>query len=183
MAPYTEKNNSKQTIRTKSIRFGYKYFALCSADCYPCFIDPYFDVKYGGRIVSKNLCTWSVIDCITEFDNWHGKKVSLDNWFSSLLLITVLNNQDICAMETVRTDCTSEELKLNQKIIKMEVRDTIKCHYEKICIGVICWKDNSPVTVISNIHADLPLTTVKNHRNHRNQKPDQNWPLTLYYKI
>ena len=38
---------------------------------------------------------------------------------------------------------------------------TIKCHYEKKAVDGICWNDNEPVTVISIVHADLPLTTVK----------------------
>ena len=41
MVPYTDKNSSKQTIRTKSIRFGYKNFVLSSDDGYPYFLDPY----------------------------------------------------------------------------------------------------------------------------------------------
>ena len=46
MVPYTGKNSSKQTIRTKSIRFGYKNFVLCSDDGYPYFLDPYCEKKY-----------------------------------------------------------------------------------------------------------------------------------------
>ena len=54
-----------------------------------------------------------------------------------------------------------KELKLTKKSIKTEVRGTIKCHYEKNSIVVICWNYNGPVTVISNVHADFLLTTVK----------------------
>ena len=65
-----------------------------------------------------------------------------------------------------------KELKLTKKSIKTEVRGTIKCHYEKNSIVVICWNYNGPVTVISNVHADFLLTTVKrlyySSRNHIN---------------
>ena len=62
MVPYTGKNSSKQTIRTKSIRFGYKNFVLSSDDGYPYFLDSYCGAKYGGGKVSKNLCALSVLD-------------------------------------------------------------------------------------------------------------------------
>ena len=66
----------------------------------------------------------------------------------------------------------------------MEVRSTIKSHYEKNGIGVICWNDNGPVTVISNLHADLPLTTAKrwdsSSRNHI--KTDHPYCITKYNK-
>ena len=74
------------------------------------------------------------------------------------------------AAGTVRTDRLGKELKLNMKSTKTEVRGTIKCHYEKNSIGVICWNGNGPVTAISNVHSDLPLATVKrwysSSRNH-----------------
>ena len=52
--------------------------------------------------------------------------------------MTVLKDQGIRATGTVRTDRLDKELKLNKKSIKMEVRSTIKFHYEKNTIGVIC---------------------------------------------
>ena len=66
----------------------------------------------------------------------------------------------------------------------MEIRDTIKCHYEKNTVDVIWRNDNGPVTVISNVHADLPLTIVKrfdsSSRNHI--KIDRPHCITKYNK-
>ena len=75
-----------------------------------------------------------------------------------------------------------------KKSIKMEVRDTIKCHCQKNSVDVICQNDNGPVTVISNIIpkviSDLPLTTVKrfdsSSRNHI--KIDRPHCITKYNK-
>ena len=75
MVPYTGKNSSKQTIRTKSIRFGYKNFMLTSDDGYPYFLDPYCGAKYGGGKVTKNLCARSVLDCVTEIGDWTDRGV------------------------------------------------------------------------------------------------------------
>ena len=53
-----------------------------------------------------------------------------------------------------KTDCLGKEL-------TTEVSVTTKWHYENNGTGMICWNDNGPVTVVSKIHADLPLPTVK----------------------
>ena len=111
MVPYTGENNNKQTIRTKTIRFCYKNLSICS----PYFIDPYCGAKYGGGKGSKNLIAWSVIDCNLEIDNWDDKNVYLDNWFTSLSLISVLKEHGVRATETVRADGIGKELKINKK--------------------------------------------------------------------
>ena len=41
MTPYTGRHSSKQTIRVKSIRFGFKSFVIASYDGYPYHITPY----------------------------------------------------------------------------------------------------------------------------------------------
>ena len=73
----------------------------------------------------------------------------------------MLKDERIRARGTDVTDRLGKELKLNKKSINLEVRGIFKCHYGKNCLGVIIWNDNVPVTVISKIHADLPVTTVK----------------------
>ena len=55
IVPCTGENSSKQTFQTKTIRFGYKNFVICSDDGYPYFIDPHCRSKYGCRKVSKIL--------------------------------------------------------------------------------------------------------------------------------
>ena len=37
----------------------------------------------------------------------------------------------------------------------------MQCHYEENGISVISWNDNGPAIIISNVHSDLPHTTVK----------------------
>ena len=161
MIPYTGKNSSKQTIRIKSIRFGYKNFVLYSDDGYPYFIDPYCGKKYGGGKESKNLSAHSVLDCVTEIDDWSDKEVYFDNWFSSHSLIKILNDRGIRVTGTIRADRLGKDLKPNKKDIKKQQRGSLQTHYEKCGIVCVSWNDNGPVLVISNVHEAIPLTTVK----------------------
>ena len=104
MVPYTCNSSSKQTIQTKTIRFGYKVFVICSDDGYPYFIDPSYGTKYGGGKASKNLTARSLIDSILEIDNWDDKDVYFDNWFTSLSLISILKEHGVRATRTVRAN-------------------------------------------------------------------------------
>ena len=115
MVPYTGKNSSKQIIRTKTFRFGYKNFVICSDDGYPYFIDPYCGDKYGGGKASKNLTARSLIDSILEIDNWDDKDVHFDNWLTSLSLISILKKHRVRATGTVRADCLARKRFENQQ--------------------------------------------------------------------
>ena len=70
---YNGKNSSKQSTRTKTIRFEYKDFVISSNDGYPYFIDPYCETKYVGGETSRNLAACSIINFVLEIDNWGYK--------------------------------------------------------------------------------------------------------------
>ena len=161
MVPYTGKNSSKQTIRTKTIRFGYKNFVICSDDGYPYFIDPYCGAKYGCGKAPKNLTARSVIDCILEIDNWDDKDVYFDNWFTSLSLISILKEHGVRATGTVRADRLGKNLKINKKDIKRKERGAMQVYCEKSGISCVTWNENGPVAIFSNVHANFPYTQVK----------------------
>ena len=112
------KSSSKQTIWTKTIRFGYKKIAICSDDGYSYFIDPpYCGTKNGGGKASKNLISQSVIDCILDIDDWDDKNVYFDNRFTSLYLISILKELGVRATGTVRAYRLGKDLKINKKDI------------------------------------------------------------------
>ena len=142
MAPYTCKNNSKQTVSTKTIRFGYKSFVTCSDDGYPYFIDPYCGANYSGGKASKNLTARSVIDCILEIDNWDNKDVYFDNWFTSLSFISILKEHGVRANGTVRADRIRKDLKINKNDIKCKELGAMQVYYDRSVIFCVTWNDN-----------------------------------------
>ena len=120
MIPYTGKNSSKQTIRTKTVRFGYKNFNTCSDDVYSYFIDSYCGFKYiGQNKTSKNLCARTVINCVSKIDDWSDKEVFFDNWFSSLSLTKVLKGQGIRAIGTFKAGRLGS-LEINKSDVKKQ---------------------------------------------------------------
>ena len=131
MVPYTGKNSSKQTIRTKTIRFGYKNFVICSDDGYPYFIDPYSGAKCSGGKESKNLTSRSVIDCILLIDNGNDEDVYFDNWFTYLSLISILKEHGVRATGTIRADRLGKDLKINKKDIECKEHGALQVYYER----------------------------------------------------
>ena len=125
------KNSSKQAIRSKNIQFRYKNFVMCSDDGYPYFVDPYCGKKYGGGKKSKNLSVYSVLDCVTEIDDWSNKEVFFDNWFLSFSLISILKECVIPATGTICVDQLGKDLKINKKDLKHQNRSFIQTFYTK----------------------------------------------------
>jgi len=73
-----------------------KNSVMYSDDGCPYFVDPYCGSKYGGLKESKNLCTRSVIDCVTEIDDFGmTRKCFFNNRFPSLSLLAVLKELDL----------------------------------------------------------------------------------------
>lgn len=90
MVPCSSKDSSKKTIGTKTIRFEYNKFVVCSDDDYPNFIDSYCGAKYGGGEASKNPASHLLTNFIVVIDNWRS---NFDNWFTSFSLVSVLQEQ------------------------------------------------------------------------------------------
>ena len=98
---------------------------------------------------------------MTEIGGWTDKEVYFDNWFSSFTLLKVLKGQSIRATGAIPADLLGKDFKINKKEIRREERGWTQCHYVENGISVISWNDNGPVIIISNVHSDLPHTTMK----------------------
>ena len=96
-----------------------------------------------------------------EIDNWDDKDVYFDNWFTSLSLISILKEHGVRATGTVRADRLRKDLKINKKDIKCKECGAKQVYYERSGITCVTGNDNGPVTILSNVHADLPYTQVK----------------------
>ena len=96
-----------------------------------------------------------------EIDNSDDKDVYFDNWFTSLSLISILKEHGVIATGTVRADRLGKDLKINKKDIKCRECGAMQVYYKRSGISCVTWNDNRPVTILSNVHANLPYTQVK----------------------
>ena len=159
MVPYFGRHSSKQFIKTKPIRFGFKLWRLCSILGYIVQFEPYTgagDVRYrelgvGGSVVAD------LLSGLPEYP-WH---VTFDNYFTNLNLMTHLKDRGIGAVGTLRAD-RRKGCPIDLKALGKEPRGTF--HHRKEGtdnILVLSWNDNNVVTVASNEAPALPTGEVK----------------------
>ena len=104
MIPYHGRHSAKQTMREKSVRFGFKNFCLASADGYPYHILPYCGAKGIGGTDGTDLCQRVVADLVCEMEHVKNFNLSFDNWYSSVKVLGMLNSMRIPTISTVRDD-------------------------------------------------------------------------------
>ena len=104
MIPYFGMHSAKQTMRNKSVRFGYKSFALASSDGYLYHIIPYSGAKGVGGTPGKDLTVRVVSNLVLQCKEGI-ENLSFDNWYASTQLLLLLTAMDIPTTCTVQDYC------------------------------------------------------------------------------
>ena len=91
MVPYTGMHSAKQTIRIKSIRFGYKNFWFTSSDGYPYYCVPYAGAKGVAGTHGKDLTARITLQLALQLSTFSTNELFFDNWLSSYKLIALFS--------------------------------------------------------------------------------------------
>lgn len=172
MTPYTGRSSSKQTIRTKSVRFGFKTFVLASHDGYPIHLSPYSGSRGIGGQSGENLTIRSVLDVFLELPEYDNVALFFDNWFSSTQTIALFGSMGIPCTATVRFDRTcnapvkSKSAMMSSKIQRGNISGASNNSYGT---NVVRWKDNAIATLSSNFEGVNPIGKAKRY-NRKTQK-------------
>lgn len=195
MIPYYGRHSAKQFIRGKPIRFGYKFWNLCSHDGYL-----FQFIPYGGAS-SENSPEFGlgenvVLRLLSNVDEPSQHTVTFDNFFTSHKLMCRLCSMGYFAtgtkfifikecfqiiflfdfQGTVRDNRTAKANLTDMKLMKKEDRGNIDFSFDKKNeIAAIRWNDNAIVTVMSNHLLDEPLKEAK--RYDRKKKKYVNIPM------
>ena len=157
------------TIRGKPIRFGFKAWCLNSAKGYLIAFDVYQGATYRGRAEYEERFGKGGAALADALDRLplHIRKIPLklyfDNYFTSLPLIKHLTLCGYGATGTIRDNrlpksCPAAAVKSMKALVRGSVS---VCGDTNNGISVVRWKDNSVVTVASNMAGSGPLQTVK----------------------
>lgn len=146
MEPYYGHHSMKQFIRGKPIRYGYKFWCVATYNGYLTKFSPYTgsgDKEQGnslGSSVTEKMCIGFLPVNSTIY---------IDNYFTSLPLLTRLKSEQINCIGTIRKDRV-EHAPLSD--LKKEVRGAYHAlHDEQSELTLIRWHDNNQVTMASNI--------------------------------
>ena len=160
MVPYFGRHSSKQFIRGKPIRFGFKVWCLNTRLGYLLQCDPYqgkdsyLDRQFGlgGSVVRFLLSKLPKLNYC----------VYIDNYFTSLRLLDQLRRDNVAAVGTIRANrienCPVKDVQLMKKVERGNYDQRTD---KSTGTTVVRWQDNSVVTIASNTFGITPLGQAK----------------------
>lgn len=164
MIAYYGRHSCKMFIKGKPIRFGFKYWALCSADGYL-----YSFIPYGGAkavpdpdYADYGLGETVVLKLLGKLQNPIQHCVAFDNFFTSHQLVARLSQLNYFCTGTIRDNRTKNAPLLEVRTMKKKDRGSLDYVFDKRNEMLMArWNDNSVVTIASNHEPIEPMHRVK----------------------
>jgi len=160
MIPYYGKHGTKQFIRGKPIRFGFKVWAVCSADGFLLHSEPYCGTSTEIPDIGLGHGPNVVMEMVNQIGLEAGQHVVFDNLFTSLPLLETLSAQGVGATGTLREDRLYEAPLMPKKSMEKKNRGYMEEAFTG-CTSVVKWKDNKVVCVASNKFRKNPIHKAK----------------------
>ncbi|KAK4314976.1 hypothetical protein Pmani_013759 [Petrolisthes manimaculis] len=147
MEPYYGRHGLKQFIRGKPVRFGYKFWCLCSTEGLLISFKLYEGKETGyeeGLTIGE-----SVVETLSKGTVPKGSNGYIDNYFTTLPLLESFRKADINLTGTIRKDKVRDvPLLLNMKKKERGYAEMYRDNDKNI--AVCQWNDNSDVKVATN---------------------------------
>lgn len=166
MIPYFGRHGSKQFLKGKPIRWGYKFWMGTNPKGYIEWFEPYQGATTVLEERYKDLGLGASV-VLTFADKIFSEKGRLpfhlyfDNFFTSWDLLTILRDRGIKATGTVRENRIPVPIIKSGQNLRKQERGTFEFATEKTENIVVCrWNDNNIVTISSNSEAVLPTVGV-----------------------
>ncbi|XP_070173741.1 piggyBac transposable element-derived protein 3-like [Littorina saxatilis] len=161
MVPYFGHHLTKQFIRGKPIRFGFKLWTLADPLGYVVQFEPYTGAGGGQPYGRLGLGGTVVKDLISELPQ-RPYYLTFDNFFTSLPLLSDLAANGIGATGTIRKNRIEHCLMRDATRFAKEDRGALDFRHDRRSnVLVVEWNDNSVVTVASNCDRVMPLARVR----------------------
>lgn len=182
MIPYFGRNNCKQFIANKPVRFGYKAWVMAQKLGYCLHFDVYQgasaerkkNVGLGELVVLENahILKQNFVDLLFNF--------YFDNFFSGVSLVLNLNELNFGGTGTIRENRLKDLEMINCKDMKKSNRGYFEsCVDEQSNLIVTRWMDNSVVTVISNSFGVNPINRVRRYSRKEKKYVDMSQPHVI----
>jgi len=168
MVPYYGRHPTKQFIRGKPIRWGYKLWTGTNRLGYIEWFEPYqgANTKLSDEYKSLGLGASVVlefVDTLKASDNKMNYHIFFDNLFSSLPLLSELKSRGVKGTGTIRENRLPKNCPLvSSNEIKKQPRGNFDYATTVDNEIIVCkWHDNSIVNIVSNHATVFPTIQVK----------------------
>ena len=157
MVPYYGHHPTKQFIRGKPVRFGFKVWALCTADGFLLHAEPYCgkatDLEASGYGQGADV----VLGLARKCNLRPGHHLTFDNFFSSLPLLEQLSAAGFGGTGTIRENRIPKDAPLTAvPAMNKSQRGSMSATHTGD-IALVRWKDNKTLTMISNKYGTDPI--------------------------
>lgn len=159
MVPYFGKHGSKQFLKGKPIRYGYKMWCLCEPLGYLMQFEPYQGAKKGEKKIPSSLGVGGtvVLNLLEKLPRNTSFKIYGDRFFSSLKLVHCLQQKGIGYTGTIKYNRIEKCPISSSKIMEKKQRGFYDyCTDTNNNVTVTSWHDNRIVLVISTCDSTLP---------------------------
>ena len=145
MIKYYGRHGTKQFVRGKPIRFGYKLFSLASPSGYLYHAEPYCGRDTKLSETSLGLGGNVVLSLVNECHVSESYHLFFDNWFTSFEILDMLKEHKIGATGTIRADRCKNAPLPSKKDMEKSGRGTYSQVSDENHV-LTKWYDNSVVS-------------------------------------
>ena len=167
MIAFKGRHNLRQYMPLKPTRYGFKAFLLCESDTGYCYKHIFFSGRKQEQFKPQNIC----LDLVSGLEN-KGYHLYIDNYYTSVSLLTHLSQRHIYCTGTVRQ--FSKGLpNINEYLKNKTINQQVFLKKEEI---VLClYEDKKLVKMISNFYTS-EMTTKTNRKKEERVDP---YPLVI----
>jgi len=178
MVPYFGRHPSKQFLRLKPVRFGYKLWTLATNLGYVIQFEPYAGRRQDSEQKAEfGLGGSVVLDLLSEMPASLPYNVAFDNYFTSLKLLEYLSTKGIAATGTVRANRLEKCPLRTSRTLEKADRGTSSAMLDASTnVIVVAWRDNKVVCLASNSAGIAPVNSVSRWSRQQNQRVNVSQP-------
>ena len=178
MVPYFGRHPSKQFLRLKPVRFGYKLWTLSTNLGYVIQFEPYAGAKQDSQEKTEfGLGGAVVLDLLSEMPVSLPYHVAFDNYFTSLKLLEYLSTKGIAATGTIRANRLEKCPLRNTQSLEKSDRGTSSAMLDASAnVIVVAWRDNKVVCLASNSAGNAPVSSVSRWSRQQKQRVNVSQP-------
>ena len=180
MVPYSGMHSSKQRMKDKSIRFGYKNFWITGSTGYPYNCVPYCGAKGIGGDPGKALTMRVTLQLALTLQSPESSELYYDNWFASYRLLPLFSAIGLGTTCTIQNTRTNKCPIISDSTLKKEPRGTYRYQKDEFSGSTLVkWNDNNVVKLASNIHGVDPIDQVERYSQAEKKRVKVDRPLLI----
>lgn len=181
MVPYFGRHGTKQFIRGKPIRYGFKFWCGGPSNGYLTWLEPYqgagtFQPQYEGLGLGYGV----VMNYVDQLPK-HPFKIYCDNFFTSFDLLNALSARSIRIVGTIRSNRIDKSCPIiSNEEMKKKPRGSFDYRSDNIHkISVVKWNDNNIVSLATNFDRVEPTKSVSRFSHAQKRKINVQQPMVI----